>query len=266
MSVTIWMQLAIGLALMIVVMTGMWAAQRRYGDAGIVDVAWAFGVGALAVGFAAAGEGDTARRSVIAGIAALWAVRLGSYLARRVARHPEDGRYQELRERWGPRAQRYLFAFFQAQATWTVLFALPMLIASQDPTPLGAWRDYLAVGIWLVAVGGESVADRQMARYRAQPANRGGVCREGLWRYSRHPNYFFEWLHWWAYVALGWGAAYGWLTLLGPALMLIFLLKVTGIPPTEARALATRGEAYRRYQRTTSAFFPWPPKKEEDAQ
>ena len=105
------------------------------------------------------------------------------------------------------------------------------------------------------------LADRQLSAFRMNPANRGQVCRQGMWRYSRHPNYFCEWLHWWAYVLLAVGAAGGWLNVLGPVLMLYFLHKVTGIPPTEAQALKNRGEAYREYQRTTSIFFPWPPKK-----
>ncbi|MGB0715272.1 MAG: DUF1295 domain-containing protein, partial [Phycisphaerae bacterium] len=84
-----------------------------------------------------------------------------------------------------------------------------------------------------------------------------------LWRWSRHPNYFFEWIHWWSYVCLAIGASFWWITLMGPALMLFLVLKVTGIPPTEARAIESRGDAYRHYQATTSAFFPWFPKKEQ---
>ncbi len=98
----------------------------------------------------------------------------------------------------------------------------------------------------------------------APPANRGRTCRRGLWRYSRHPNYFFEWLHWWAYALIAWGAAFVWVTVAAPFVMLVFVLFISGIPPTEARALASRGEDYRRYQRETSAFFPWFPKAEAD--
>jgi steroid 5-alpha reductase family enzyme len=111
-----------------------------------------------------------------------------------------------------------------------------------------------------VAFAGESLADRQLSRFRQDPRNRGRVCRDGLWRYSRHPNYFFEWLHWWAYVALAAGSPLWWIAVAGVAMMLLFLTRVTGIPPTEAQALRSRGEAYREYQRTTSAFFPWPPR------
>jgi steroid 5-alpha reductase family enzyme len=118
------------------------------------------------------------------------------------------------------------------------------------------------VAVAVLALGGEAIADAQLSRFRRDPANRGTVCRTGLWRYSRHPNYFFEWVHWWAYVLIGIAAPWGWLALFGPALMLLFLFKITGIPPTEARALESRGDAYREYQRTTSVFVPWPPRRE----
>jgi steroid 5-alpha reductase family enzyme len=128
------------------------------------------------------------------------------------------------------------------------------------PTPgFRAW-DVLGAAIVLGAVAGETIADRQLARWRADPAHRGRTCRTGLWRWSRHPNYFFEWLHWWAWPILAIGAPWGWAAVYAPILMLAFILGLSGIPATERRALATRGEDYRRYQRTTSAFFPWPPR------
>jgi steroid 5-alpha reductase family enzyme len=141
-----------------------------------------------------------------------------------------------------------------------VLFAIPMLVAARNPAPPAIW-DALGVAIWLLAVAGESLADRQLSRFRRDPARRGQVCQLGLWRYSRHPNYFFEWLHWWSYVCLAVGAPWGWAAIVGPLAMLYFLLFVTGVKPTEAQALLTRGAAYREYQRTTSAFIPWPPQR-----
>jgi len=157
--------------------------------------------------------------------------------------------------------QARLFVFFQVQALVDVVLAVPFLVAMRKVgTPFDA-LDVAGVAVWVVAVVGESVADRQLARFRADPANRGRTCRAGLWRFSRHPNYFFEWVHWWAYVVLALGAPFWWLTLVAPALMLYFLLKVTGIPATEAQALASRGDDYRDYQRTTSAFVPWFPKR-----
>jgi steroid 5-alpha reductase family enzyme len=191
-------------------------------------------------------------------MAGLWGARLGLHLFRRVIREPEDGRYRQLRSDWGAAAQRKLFGFFQLQAAWAVMFAAPMLAACSNARPF-SWVDLAGIGLFIVSIGGETAADQQLARFRANPANRGLVCRDGLWRYSRHPNYFFEWLHWWAYVPLGAGSSLWWVPGLGVVVMLLFLTRVTGIPPTEAQALRSRGDAYRDYQRTTSAFFPWPP-------
>lgn len=244
-----------------VLMLVVWQIQRRTRNAGIVDLAWTLGIGGCVGALAWLGDGEPLRRGLVAGVTGLWSLRLAWHLARRLRTEPEDGRYQALREWAGPRAELVLLAFFQVQAAWVVIFSLPQYIVAQNRAPLG-WADIAAIGVILVSLIGESWADAQLAAFRRDERNRGQVCRVGWWRYSRHPNYFFEWLHWWAYplMAIGAGGA-GWLTLLGPALMLYFLLKVTGIPPTEARALRTRGEAYREYQRTTSAFFPWFPKE-----
>ena len=246
---------------MAVVMTLLWIVQKVRGDAGIVDAAWAAGIGALSVFFAVEMDGDPRRRIAVACVAGLWAVRLARHVLVRVLTMPEDGRYTKLREQWGEKAQAYLFGFFQLQAFWAVLFAAPMLIASRNPKPFPSATDFAALAVWLNAVLGEAVADRQLQRFRRDPANRGKVCQAGLWASSRHPNYFFEWTHWFTYVLLSAGAPLWWLSLMGPALMLWFLLKVTGIPPTEEQALRSRGDAYREYQRTTNAFFPGPRKK-----
>jgi len=244
-------------------MAALWLVQRRTRDAGIVDVGWAAGLGVLALLYAALVDGDPLRRALVAVLAAAWSFRLAGYLlVDRIVGKPEDGRYQTLRAKWGARAQARLFVFFQIQALVDVVLAVPFLVAMRKPgTPFDA-LDVAGVAVWVVAVVGESAADRQLARFRADPANRGRTCRAGLWRFSRHPNYFFEWVHWWAYVVLALGAPFWWLTLVAPALMLYFLLRVTGIPPTEAQALRTRGDAYRRYQETTNAFFPWFPRGE----
>ena len=255
-----WVMLLGGWASAAVLMTAIWLLQRRTGDAGIVDVAWAAGVGLLSALFAYGADGLPERRWIIATLALIWAGRLAGYLLLRVFSMEEDGRYAQMRSEWGESTQRNLFWFFQIQASWSVLFAAPMLVAAQNPGPLVAW-DAAGVAVWFLALAGEAIADRQLHRFRSDPRNKGRVCRDGLWRYSRHPNYFFEWLHWWAYALLAWGAPHPWLALIGPFAMLVFLFKITGIPPTEKRALQSRGEAYREYQRTTSVFFPWPPKE-----
>ncbi|MBC7989012.1 MAG: DUF1295 domain-containing protein [Luteimonas sp.] len=240
-------------------MTLGWLWQRRHGNAGIVDVIWAFGVGASAVFYAAVGDGAVWPRWTLALLGGVWGARLGLHLWRRVRSEEEDGRYRNLREHWhGSQGNFYLF--FQFQALLIVMFSMPFLAVARNriegPTP---WLLAGAV-VWIISVLGEAVADRQLARFRADPANRGKTCRAGLWRYSRHPNYFFEWLHWFVYVALAAGSPWFWLALAGPVVMYVFLRWVSGIPYTEAQALRTRGEDYRQYQRTTPMLFPWFPK------
>jgi steroid 5-alpha reductase family enzyme len=252
-------RIGIALATMVALMVSLWAVRGRR-NAGVVDVAWSFGTGLTGVFFALTAGGLSARRIAVAALAGLWALRLGGYLLRRVSSEVEDVRYRALREKWGPRASRNFLLFFLVQAAWAVLFALPMLPAAENARDLCA-ADLAGVLLWLAALTGEAVADLELARFRADPANRGRVCRRGLWGWSRHPNYFFEWLGWWAYVLLAAGHPLWYLALGGPALMLLFLTRVTGIPPTEKRLLASRGESYREYQRSVSVFVPWPPKR-----
>ena len=255
--------LLLGWVLMVAMMAALWLVQRARRDAGVVDVGWTAGLGILAVLYAIAGVGDPFRRALVAVMAGGWSLRLAWHLlADRIIGKPEDGRYRTLRARWGDRAQARFFLFFQVQAVVAVALSLPFLVAMRGGGALGA-AGLAGVAVWVVAVLGEALADAQLARFRADPGNRGRTCRIGLWRASRHPNYFFEWLHWWSYVLLAARSPAWWLALIGPALMLYFLLKVTGIPATEAHALASRGDEYRDYQRTTSAFIPWFPKRQE---
>jgi steroid 5-alpha reductase family enzyme len=257
-----WQVILTGWAAMALVMLVFYLVQRRTKNAGIVDFVWAAGVGGLAVLYAAVAPGAPARRVLLVSLAGIWSFRLASYLlVDRVLGKPEDGRYQMLRQNWGDKASAFFFTFFQIQALWAVMFAIPFLPVVYRQGALGG-LDFLGIAVWLVAVGGETLADRQLARFRAGTQNKGKTCRVGLWRYSRHPNYFFEWIHWFTYVCLGIGAPYGWVTLMGPIVTLLFLYKVTGIPYTEKRALQSRGDDYRRYQQTTSSFIPWFPKRE----
>lgn len=250
-----------GWLFMAAVMFLLYFVQRARKDAGIVDVGWAAGMGLLAVFYAVTASGDLNRRVILAVLAGFWSFRLASHLLRRYFSQKEDGRYRMLREKWGKRAQVYFFFFFQVQAVWAVMFAVPFLVVAYNPAPGLTVFDILGILVWIVAVGGESIADRQLAGFRANSANRGKTCRVGLWKYSRHPNYFFEFTHWFAYIFLGAGSPWFYVTFLGPAIMLLFLYKVTGIPYTEKQALLSRGDDYRKYQRTTSAFIPWFPKK-----
>jgi len=243
------------------VMFALWLRQRRTQRADWVDVAWSALIGVQAVAFALVGDGAIEKRVLTALMAGTWSLRLTRHLWVRVGGHDEeDGRYQAMREHWGPRTDFRLLWFFIAQALIAWLFALPAWVLANDPgSALNGWV-LAGVGIWLVSLAGESIADRQLARFRADPADRGAVCKVGLWRYSRHPNYFFEWLHWFAWPLAAMGAPNQWIAWAGPVVMLAFLYRVSGIPYTERQALKSRGEAYREYQRTTSAFIPLPRK------
>lgn len=242
-------------------MAALWFVQRETRNAGVVDAGWAFAVGACAVAAAVALDGWVGRRLAIAGVMGIWSARLALYLLRdRVIGREEDGRYADLRRSWGQAADTWFFWFFQAQAVAALFFALPALLASRAPNQALAPLEIAALGLWVVAFAGELTADRQLEQFKADRANRGRTCRVGLWRLSRHPNYFFEWLMWVAYALFAAASPWGWLAFACPATMLYLLFRVTGIPATEAQALRTRGEDYRRYQQTTSAFFPWIPK------
>jgi steroid 5-alpha reductase family enzyme len=256
-----WLLIGIGAAAASATMILMWIVQLRIGDASHVDVAWAYGVGALAVLYALLGDGSSGNRLLVGLVAAVWSARLGTYiLVNRVLGKPEDGRYQELRRRWAPHLQRNFFVFFQAQALFVAVFAIPFAFVVVDDgaiSPL-AW---IGAALALVCVAAEATADRQLAAWRASPANKGRTCRAGLWSWSRHPNYFFEWLHWVAWTVVALGSPTGWVALAVPAFLLALLFRVTGIPETEAQSLRSRGDDYRRYQQEVSVFVPLPPRR-----
>lgn len=256
-----WQPLLLAWAGAALVMLILWLVQKRTRQAGIVDVVWALATAVVAVGLIAFASGGSPQRAILlALLIGFWGARLALHLFKRLHREREDGRYLAMKQAMGEKwVQPFMFAFFQVQALWAVLFALPVAAASLAPRGPLDWLDAAGAGVWLIALGGEWIADRQLAVFRTNPANRGRVCRRGLWAWSRHPNYFFEWLHWLAYVLIGYGSPYWWVTLAGAGLMYLFLNFVTGVPFTEQQALRSRGDAYRDYQRTTSRFFPMPP-------
>jgi len=252
-----------GLGFAGMLMLVVWIIAVRIRNAGIVDIAWALGFAPLALLYRFFGDGDPKRQNIITVMVVLWSVRLGIHLWKRImAHHPEeDGRYRELRRAVEGREDFFFFWFFQAQALLLAVLSIPVLLVNMDARVSLGFFDGLGFVVWLVAVCGESMADRQLAAFKADPANQGKVCSVGLWHYSRHPNYFFEWLIWVALFLFALPAPWGWTTIFAPALMLFFLLRVTGIPYTEQQSLRSRGEAYRRYQQCTSAFVPWFKKK-----
>ena len=245
-----------------VAMFAGWLIQRRTRNAGIVDAIWSACMAAAALFYAGVGSGGLVSRLAVAMLGGVWGSRLCMHILSRVLNEPEDGRYRYLREYWRD-DQRMFFGFFMAQALLTALFSLPFYAVAENPRDaLSVWC-VCGLTIWIVSVAGESIADAQLSHFRKNPQNRGKTCRVGLWRYCRHPNYFFEWLHWFTYVFLSVGAPFpAWLlSFLGPTLMLASLCWISGIPFTEAQALRSRGDDYREYQRTTSMLIPWFPKK-----
>jgi steroid 5-alpha reductase family enzyme len=241
-----------------------WYAQQRTGNSGWIDVTWSFSVGV--VGGAAAcwpltAGGPQWRQLCVALAGGIWCLRLGAHIASRSMRKGDDPRYRDLMQQWGDDAARRLFQFLQAQAGVGLVLVLTMALAAHNPDPRLRLQDILGLLVLAGAVWGESAADQHLRRFAADPSNRGRVCDVGLWRWSRHPNYFFEFLAWAAYpiIAIDF-AGYqplGWLALSAPACMYWILVHVSGVPPLEAHMMRTRGEAFREYQRRTPVFIPF---------
>lgn len=251
----------VGAAIVAGLMLVLWLIHLPMRNASIVDVGWAASLGVLAIVYAVRATGDGPRAWLIASMVAIWAVRLAAHLLFRIVGEPEEGRYVELRRQWKTSLGVKFLAFFELQALLAVVLSVPFLVPTLNASSGLTVLELVAVAVWVVAIAGESVADRQLSRFKADPANKGRTCRAGLWSYSRHPNYFFEWLIWVSFALFALSSPWGWLGLISPVLILYFLFKVTGIPATEAQALRSRGDEYRTYQATTSAFFPWFPRR-----
>ncbi|MBS0638317.1 MAG: DUF1295 domain-containing protein [Acetobacteraceae bacterium] len=246
-------------------MAGAWVLAQRTGQSGWVDVVWSFAQGAagILVALVPLSGGSAGWRQVtVAVLVGLWSLRLGLHIAQRSRHGPEDARYAALRREWGANFPRRLFWFLQVQAAAAALLTLSILLAAHNPAPFPMPLDLLGVLVMLAAIAGEGIADEQLRRFKANPANKGRVCNTGLWAWSRHPNYFFEWFGWIGYflLAISGGWTWGWLALSGPAFMYFLLVHVSGIPLTEKLMLESRGEVFARYQARVSPFFPLPPK------
>ena len=263
--------LAQGLGL-VVAMAAAWAFQRRVMNAGWVDVFWTFATGAAAVvgalapipGGAGVDEGFAARRSGVALLAGIWAVRLASHLWARVRSRPEDARYAGFRRDWGTAFQGRLFGLLMVQAVAAWPLAVAAMLAARNPAGGWRWTDGAALAVAAVSIAGAGIADRQLAAFSRGAGHGRFVCDRGLWGWSRHPNYFFEFLGWCAWPLFAFDPAWppGWLAVVAPVLMYWLLVHVSGIPPLERTMLASRGDAWRDYQSRTSAFFPLPPRRE----
>jgi steroid 5-alpha reductase family enzyme len=241
----------------------LWWRQTHTRNATSVDAAWAGAIGLLGLTCAALGTGAPLQRGLAAAIVGAWSGRLTWHLlVHRVFGHPhEDGRYRAMRERFGPRANAFLFVFYQAQAAAALTFALPFWFLADHGATTLAPAQIAGLALAGAGVAGEAVADRQLERHRRDPQQRGRTCRSGLWACSRHPNYFCEWLTWCG-IALVAAPAAGWYAVIQPVVMYLLVRHVSGVPWTELQAVKSRGDDYRHYQATTSAFFPWWPHRE----
>lgn len=245
-----------------IIMAGAWIVQRVTGNSGWVDTTWTFGLGLVGIGAALllAPHQFPPREMAVAILMALWAARLGIHIAARTAKITDDPRYARLAQEWGDEAPRRMFMFLQQQALGSVPLALSVYLAAKNPAPAMRLQDYLGFAIVLVAIVGEAIADRQLRQFGKDPANRGHILDCGLWAYSRHPNYFFQWFGWlaWPVIAIGGGYGFGWFALIGPAVMYWVLRYATGVPHLEAHMLRTRGAAFEEYSARTNLFFPGP--------
>jgi steroid 5-alpha reductase family enzyme len=260
---------AMALALSIL-MALAWVVQQRTGNSGWVDTIWTFAVGLVGAGGAlwpVTGGAPNARQWLVAGLVAIWSLRLGLHIAVRSAGIMDDPRYAAFAREWGVNSARRMFTFLQNQAFGSIPLVFAIFVAAHFPQPLLRAQDYLGALILFIGIAGEALADAQLKRFRSRSGNKGRVCDVGLWRWSRHPNYFFEWFCWLAYpvIALSpdypWDYPWGLASLLAPVFMYWILVYVTGIPPLEEQMLRSRGDRYRAYQARTSKFFPLPKKE-----
>jgi steroid 5-alpha reductase family enzyme len=254
--------LAVEAGVVLALVTALWAVSVALHDTSIVDVFWGFGFVVVAwVAFALA-DGSDDRRLLLALLVTAWGLRLTIYLGRRNIGSGEDRRYAEMRRRHGGRwPLRSLVVVFWLQGALMWVVSLPVQVAMTEATPSGLGAlDWIGVAVWAVGLAFEAVGDAQLARFKADPGNRGRVMDRGLWRYTRHPNYFGDFCVWWGIwlVALATGGA--WWTAIGPAVMSVLLIRVSGAALLE-RSLSGRVEGYADYVARTSGFFPRPPRR-----
>ncbi len=245
-------------------MTVGWLIWRKTRNSGWIDTTWTFGLGVTAVLGALLGGGLSERAVLVSILVCIWAGRLGLHIALRTTTMTDDPRYARLIAGWGADAAREMYWFAQKQAWVSVPLVLSILIAAWNPADGFRLQDFIGAALLIAAVGGEALADHQLKSFRADPENGGRVCDRGLWRYSRHPNYFFEWVCWLAYpvvaIDLQNGYAWGWFAISAPIIMYFLLVRVSGIPLLEQHMLNRSGDEFRKYQSRTNAFFPGPPR------
>ncbi len=246
------------LALATLIMTLVWWRQLSTKNAGIVDGWWSYNFGFITLLYFFLASGDFTRKLIILIPVLIWSIRLGSHLLIRNTSHAhEDTRYAKLRKEYGEHENFRMWIFFIYQAISNVILTVPFLVICLDSSSELSILVWIGLVIWVIAVIGEATADQQLKNFKKDPSNKGKVCQTGLWNYSRHPNYFFEWLIWVGFTFIALASPYGHLGLICPIIMYILLNNVTGIPMLEELAVKSKGQDYIQYQKTTSSFFPW---------
>lgn len=255
--------LGTSLVLIEAVMLIFWCYYLIRRNVSVIDIGWGIGFIIAAAVYLILGNGYCWRKILVLTIVTIWALRLVKYLCHRFLPEKEDPRYELLLTKWPfsgyPHFQ--VLTLFAFQGFLITLLSLPFALMDQNVFPYFSTFEVFGLLIWMGGLVGEAVADWQLDQFKQNPAMVGQVCDQGLWKHSRHPNYFFEWVIWLGLGLMALSAPYGWLGLISPVLMLVLLVKISGIPLVEEQALKSKGEAYHDYQTRTSAFFPWFSKK-----
>lgn len=248
------------LAVLFSIAVGLWVVSRIKKNVGIVDSFWSLMI--LTAGLCFFFLSDTIitrRHQIVLLLLTVWALRLSLHIAWRNHGQDEDSRYQTIRQNNQPNFEfKSLYIVFLLQAFLALIVALPMMSIFSSDSGLNN-LDHIALALWFVGMFFEAIADLQLARFKSSVENQGKVMNRGLWRYSRHPNYFGEFCIWWAFFLFAVASGYGW-SLLSPVLMSILLLKVSGVSMLES-TISERRPAYAEYRKSTNAFFPWFPRK-----
>jgi steroid 5-alpha reductase family enzyme len=240
----------------------LWLVSLWLKDASIVDIFWGTGFVITAwVYFTLTPDGLAARKWLAAVIATIWGLRLSIHILLRNAGKGEDFRYQKWREEAGSDWWwRSFFKVFLLQGILMWIISAPLLAAQISATPDRLiWLDFVGFGVWLIGFYFEAIGDWQLAGFKADPVNKGKLLNTGLWRYTRHPNYFGDAAQWWGFYLIA-IAAGGWWTFFSPILMTFLLQRVSGVAMLE-KTLKNTKPGYKEYVENTNAFFPWFPKK-----
>ncbi|MFM9226951.1 MAG: DUF1295 domain-containing protein [Actinomycetota bacterium] len=243
-----------------ILMISTWVVSVLIKNASIVDIVWGLGFVAVAWVLAWRIDGDSGRQTLLAVMVGAWGLRLGGYLAKRNLGHGEDFRYVLMRKRWGAKFPIVsLLTVFTLQGVLMWVVSLPVQFGNGDDSPGVGPLAVVGIVVWIAGLAFETIGDAQLARFKRDPANKGQVMDKGLWRYTRHPNYFGDALLWWGIGIVGAESGSGVIGFIGPVLMTVLLTRVSGVPMLE-HSMAKRRPGYTEYVARTSAFIPRPPR------